>query len=323
MFGIKDLKIRNKIRLTFILIVVMEFTLFAMVYKGLENGSAIKELSNNMLITLFLCIGVTILLGEILINLINKPIRQLNNIANNIVNGEFNENISIQGNDEIGELSSSLRFMQKDINNLISDSMLVRGCIDKGDFNINLDTSKYKGSWKHIVENNLSMANIFIKNNKVTSDYIKKISKGEISIRYDEDEVGEFNISKKNINTLIENLNVFQKEVSWLKETFKSGNTRDKIDASKFEGVYKEIAECINDTIWISIDVFIKLFEVLKAYSQGDLSVELEKQPGRYGLVNEHLDDLRGNLMNISKEQINIANEIKQGNLSRRIDSSQ
>ena len=118
-------------------------------------------------------------------------------------------------------------------------------------------------------------------------------------------------------------MNIFAKDINWLKETFKAGNTRDKIDASKFKGVYKEMAECVNDTIWISIDVFIKLFEVLQAYAQGDFSVELERLPGRYGLVNENMENLRGNLLNISLEQINIANEIKLGNLSKRVDSSQ
>ena len=106
-------------------------------------------------------------------------------------------------------------------------------------------------------------------------------------------------------------MNTFIGDIHWLKETFKEGNTRDKIDVSKIEGFYKEMGECINDTTWISIDVFIKLFAVLKAYAQGDFSVELEKFPGRYGLVNENVENLRANLLNISKEQINIANEIK------------
>lgn len=67
--------------------------------------------------------------------------------------------------------------------------------------------------------------------------------------------------------------------IHWFKESFRLGNTRDKIDATKFQGSYKEMVECINDTTWISIEVFIKLFAVLKSYSKGDFTVELEKIP--------------------------------------------
>lgn len=159
--------------------------------------------------------------------------------------------------------------------------------------------------------------NMFIKNIRATSHYIEKISKGEFSEKYTREEIGSFDVIKTSINQLIDNLNNLMENIHWFKESFRLGNTRDKIDATKFQGSYKEMVECINDTTWISIEVFIKLFAVLKSYSKGDFTVELEKFPGRYGLVNEHIEDLRNNLLNISKEQINIANEIKSGNLAK------
>ena len=317
-----DLKIRNKISLVFIFVLAMEGILFSVAYKGIENITSIKELQSNMIIGLLFSITITIVLGLILTNLICKPIKKLNNIARSIVNGDLNENIDIKTEDEIGELADSFKIILKNINNLVNDSNVISKSVGKGNFNINLEQSKYNGTWKSISENNITTANIFIKNIKTTSDYIDKISKGEISIKYNQEEVGEFNIAKNNINQLIDNLSNFEQDIHWIKETFKDGNTRDKIDVSKYQGAYKEMAECINDTIWISIDVFIKLFAVLQAYAKGDFSVELEKFPGRYGLVNENIEAVRGNLLYISKEQINIANDIKQGDLSKRVDAS-
>ncbi|BCZ45621.1 hypothetical protein psyc5s11_16880 [Clostridium gelidum] len=317
-----ELKIKNKISMVFIVIIAMESILFTVAYKGMGNITSIKELQNNMIIFLLFFIIITIALGLLLINLICKPMKKLNSIAKSIQNGNFNEYIDVEANDEIGELANSFKIILKNINNLVDDSNLILKSVKKGDFDINLDKSKYNGAWKEISENNLTTTNIFIKNIKTTSDYISKISNGEISNKYNQEEVGEFNIAKNNINQLIDNLNAFIGDIHWFKETIKKGNTRDKIDISKFQGIYKDIVESINDTTWVSMDVFIKLFEVLKAYSKGDFSVELEKFPGRYGLVNEHVEDLRQNLLNISKEQINIANEIKQGDLSKRVDAS-
>jgi len=322
MSRISELKIKNKIGLIFIFIIALEVILFAVAYREIGNRTSIEEARGNLGIVLVFSIAITSALGLLLINLMYKPIKKLSNIATSIVNGEFNENLYVEVNDEFDELANLLKIILKNINNLVDDSNTVVRSVEKGNFNINLDQSKYNGDWKSISENNLATANIFIEKIKTTSSYIEKISNGEICIKYKEEEAGDFNLVKNNINELIDNLNIFASDINWLKETFKAGNTRDKIDVSKYQGVYKEMTECVNDTIWISIDVFVKLFAVLQAYAKGDFSVELEKLPGRYGLVNENMENLRGNLLNISIEQINIANEIKLGNLSKRVDSS-
>jgi methyl-accepting chemotaxis protein len=317
------LKVKNKIGLVFILVIAIECALFTIAYKGMENIESIKQVQNTMLIAFLAAVFLTIILGLLVMNLLVRPMRNINNIVTKIINGELDENINIEGKDEFAELTNSLKVVIKNIKNIADDSDLVYESIKKGNFDIKLDNTKYNGSWKTISENNLNTASIFINIIKTISNHIEKISKGEIQTKYSDDEAGEFKVVKKNINVLIDNLNAFEKEIHWLRETFKLGNTRDKIDVSKFEGVFKEMTECINDTVWVSIDVFLQLFGVLKAYSEGDLSVQLEEQPGRYNLVKEHLNNLRGNLLSIAKEQIEVANEIKKGNLSKRIDSSQ
>ena len=317
-----ELKIRDKIIFVFILEIVIECAILGAAYNAMGSVESIRQAQSNIILILLFLIFITIAIGALLINLICNPMRKLTDVIKNIVKGELNQEISIKGNDEFGQVANHLRLLQEDINNMVKDSEYMKESIEKGIFDIKLDKSQYKGSLKCIVENNYVIADTFIKNTRVISGCIEKISNGQIPSKFYEDGLGEFNTIKKNINQFIDSMNEFGKDIHWLNETFKLGNTRDKMDSSKFQGVFKEMTESINNTIWISIDVFIKLFEVLKSYSQGDLSAELEKQPGRYGLVNAHLDELKENLFNISKEQINIAHEIKQGNLSKRIDSS-
>ncbi|EKQ50376.1 MULTISPECIES: methyl-accepting chemotaxis protein [unclassified Clostridium] len=319
MFNLGGSKIKNKISLIFMIIIISQIILFGLAYKKAEVS---EDVQTNIIIFGAISIVATVILGYILMELIYKPIKKINEFTRNIANGEFNGDINIINEDEYGELASELKVIQRNFSSLVNDSNSIKENVEKGNFNIKLDKSKYRGTWKNISENNLETINILIKNIKTTSNYINRLSKGEVCTRPSEEEYGEFNNTKNNIIQLIDVLETFRKDVYWLKETFKLGNTRDKIDISKFEGFYKEMAECINDTTWISIEVFIKLFAVLKSYSEGDFSVELEKFPGRYGLVNENIEELRNNLLNISKEQIGIANEIKLGNLSRRIDSS-
>ena len=103
-----------------------------------------------MIIVLLFSIVITIALGLLLINLICKPMKKLNNIAKSIVNGDFNENIYVEVNDEIDELANSLKIILKNINNLVDDSNTIVKSIEKGNFNINLDKSKYNGDMESI-----------------------------------------------------------------------------------------------------------------------------------------------------------------------------
>lgn len=313
MFTLKDLKIKSKISVIFVAIIILQIAMFSLLYKGI-----IGESKNNIVLALAFSIVVIIALGLFLVNLVSKPMIELSHSAKKIVNGDFDVYVGIETKDELGDLANSLKSIINNINNIDKDTKLIKDKVVNGELNISLDNSKYKGQWKNISENNSIYTDVFIKNIRITSNYIDKISKGNIASNYIEEARGEFNVTKSNINELIKSLSDFETDVHWLKETFKLGNTRDKIDVSKFKGIYKEMAQSINDSMWISIDIFIKLFAVLKAYSEGEFSVELEKFAGRYGLVNENMGTLRGNLLNISLEQIKLANEIKAGDLSKK-----
>src|SRR5471030_1450287 len=92
MFRMSDLKIKNKISLVFIFVIAIQSILFTVAYKGMANITSIKESQNNMIIFLLISMVATIALGLLLMNLICKPMKKLNNIAKSIQNGNFNEN---------------------------------------------------------------------------------------------------------------------------------------------------------------------------------------------------------------------------------------
>lgn len=161
----------------------------------------------------------------------------------------------------------------------------------------------------------------FIDPISLTANYVKRISNGDIPKKIETPYQGEFNNIISNLNMLIDNLNRFIEEVKWMNDTFKLGNTRDKIDVAKFDGVYREMAQSVNDGMWISVEVLIKLFAVLKSYSEGDFTVQLEKLPGRYGLANESLDGLRNNILKVVDEEVRVLSAAAAGDLEIRGES--
>jgi len=190
--------------------------------------------------------------------------------------------------------------------------------IDQGNLSERVDAAKFSGSWAEMVIGINRIIDAFVEPITTTADYVKRISNGDVPEKIETMYYGEFNKMKDSLNLLIDNLNMFVKEVNWMNDTFKLGNTRDKIDVSKFNGVYRQMAQSVNDGMWISVDVLIKMFAVLKLYSEGDFSVDLEKLPGRYGIANESLSNLKINILKVSDEQMKILTAAAEGDLQIR-----
>ena len=201
-----------------------------------------------------------------------------------------------------GLVNENMENLRGNLLNISIEQINIANEIKQGDLSKRVDASKFSGSWAEMIDGINGLIDAFVEPITITADYVKRISNGDIPEKIETTYHGEFNKIKNNLNLLIDNLNMFVKEVNWMNETFKFGNTRDKIDVSKFNGVYKQMAQSVNDGMWISVDVLIKMFAVLKSYSEGDFSVELEKLPGRYGIANESLHNLR---INIIKFQMN------------------
>ena len=134
MMRIMDLKIMKKIILIFAVIIALEAILFSVAYRGFENITSIKEVQSNISIVAIVCIVSTISLGILLINLICKPLKKLNNIAKNIVNGDFEENIYVEVKDEVDELANSFKIILKNINTLVNDSNVIAKSVEQGNF---------------------------------------------------------------------------------------------------------------------------------------------------------------------------------------------
>jgi len=93
------------------------------------------------------------------------------------------------------------------------------------------------------------------------------------------------------------------------------------IDAEKFQGSYREVAERLNALVASHIDTKMKMVQTITEYSKGDLTVKMERLPGKKAEVTAAVDAVQASLAIIvgqiqeATESINTAaKEIAQGN---------
>ena len=77
------------------------------------------------------------------------------------------------------------------------------------------------------------------------------------------------------------------------------GEIDAQIDASRFHGSYRSMAQGINDMVNGHIAVKKKAMACIRAFGEGDLSAPLEQFPGKKAVINENRELLRSNVLSL------------------------
>ena len=95
-----------------------------------------------------------------------------------------------------------------------------------------------------------------------------------------------------------------------------------RIDASKFEGSYREMAERVNALVSMHIGVKMQVVDVVTKYAKGDLSVEMDRMPGERAKVTEAVDAVKASLLAINAQIQTLVSAAARGDFSVRGDES-
>lgn len=115
----------------------------------------------------------------------------------------------------------------------------------------------------------------------VAAGYIDQISKGIIPAKITHPYHGDFNTIKNNINNLIDILNDFSSAQMEMNKQHGLGAIDETISIEQFPGVYRAMADNINQLVASHIAVKMRVVDVVKKYARGDFSDDMDRLPGK------------------------------------------
>jgi len=187
----------------------------------------------------------------------------------------------------------------------------------------------YRGSTKHIykqfhpvIEGINTTLDAIVKPLNVAANYVDRISKGDMPPKITEQYNGDFNIIKNNVNQLIDNLTVFVEDVEEVYQQHKKGEIEVVFDKTKFSGIYLEMVTNVSNLVGYHISAILDMLELLRQYSEGDLSNELKEFPGKQVVATERVNGLRKNVLNLISDVDRLAKASYEGKFEVRADAS-
>ncbi|MBL1265121.1 methyl-accepting chemotaxis protein [Methylomicrobium sp. RS1] len=179
-----------------------------------------------------------------------------------------------------------------------------------------------EGEHKKILEGINKVLEALINPITMTARYIGEIAQGNIPERITDEYKGDFNTLRKNLNVSIGVLNGLLTCQQLMSEEHGNGNIDWLIDVDRFQGVYKTVVQRINEMVSGHIEMNMKAMECIKEFGEGNFDAPLEKFPGKKGLVNETIEQVRTNLKALIVDTDLLTQAALDGRLDTRADAS-
>jgi methyl-accepting chemotaxis protein len=242
---------------------------------------------------------------------IQVGVRTFTLIANPIINGQGERLGSVvEWNDRTAEVAA-----EHDINAMVEAA-------SAGELSKRISLESKTGFNQDLAANINSMLDAITTPLNVVADYLKRIAKGDMPPRITDDYKGEFLTLRKNMNATIGILNGFVDSVHYVTAEHDKGDIDQMLDDSRFEGVYKRMAQGVNTMVNGHITDEKKAMACIKEFGVGNFDAPLEKFPGKKAFINDIIEQVRANLKALMADTSMLSMAALDGRIQTRADAS-
>jgi methyl-accepting chemotaxis protein len=149
---------------------------------------------------------------------------------------------------------------------------------------------------------------------KNISHSLEALSKGDLKVELAA-LPGSLATINQNFNHLRDNVKNLISDIENMAEAHHQGETEVMVDAGKFEGDFKTVAEIVNHIVSAQMQESAAFVSVMDSLGRGDLSVEFTPLPGKKEVMNKSVDRMRGNLKGIVDSVNWVNSEHEKGNI--------
>jgi methyl-accepting chemotaxis protein len=145
---------------------------------------------------------------------------------------------------------------------------------------------------------------------------------GDMSAEIDasaKDEIGQMLAAMKRMQ---ERLQAFAAAQAEMAKQHDEGWIDHQLPAEIFPGAYGSMATQVNDLVNSHIAVKMKIVEVVKRYAQGDLSIDMDRLPGKKAQITEAIDGVKASLMSVNGQIKTLVSAAVAGDFTVRGDAS-
>ena len=288
-----------------------------------ELSNVVDQTFATMLILTIIGIVLGIAIALLISGSIVKPTRQLLSLVKDVSAGRLNVNIdhSNLSKDEIGTLIDDVYTLVDVVKSILDDmEIFLRETTVNGDIEFRLDTSKYQGAYKEMVEGINGFTDNFVSDMMKLMSVLDSVAKGDFHVRL-EKMPGKKIVLNEKTDALMSNLESVDEQINAMIEAAGDrGDLEFHIDSSKYEGEWRRIMEGLNHIAEAVDQPIVEIRDVMNQLSKGDFSNRVNgNYAGDFLVMKNSANATIDILGSYIKEMSEVLEAIAHGNLTRNI----
>jgi methyl-accepting chemotaxis protein len=250
------------------------------------------------------------------------PFQAASDAVLRISRGDLPPPISEAYQGDFNELKDAVNRCTGAVHALVADAGTLARAGVEGRLQTRADPSRHEGAFRAVVEGVNATLDAVVGPLGVAARCVDDIANGVVPERLTEEYRGDFELIRRNLNGCVDAISGLLAEMARVARAHEAGEIDAAVDAARFQGAWRAMAEGVNGTVGGHLAVNRKVLDVMVAFGRGDFGVALERLPGQRAAVNETVEQVRSNLRALVTDARRLAEAAIAGQLAVRADAA-
>jgi methyl-accepting chemotaxis protein len=163
------------------------------------------------------------------------------------------------------------RSIRRTLRTLVAESERITVAVTRGDLRERASADRVGAEFRPVLDALNATIEAYVRPIAVTTDYVGRISRGEMPPRITDAYQGDFDVMKTTLNTCIDAVNRLVSDADLLVQAAVQGRLATRADASRHQGEFRRIVEGVNQTLDAVLAPMQETAEVLDRLARRDL----------------------------------------------------
>jgi len=159
---------------------------------------------------------------------------------------------------------------------LVSEARRLRRAVEQGQLAIRGETVRVPQEFRPIVEGMNAIMEAYARPIRVTAEYVDRISRGDLPPKITEAYEGDFDLTKRNLNTCIDAVNALVADATMLAAAAVQGELSKRADTDRHQGDFRRIVAGVNGALDAVVGPVDEAARVLQRLAVRDLRARMD-----------------------------------------------
>ena len=159
---------------------------------------------------------------------------------------------------------------------LVSEARRLRRAVEQGQLGIRGEAVRVQEEFRPIVEGMNAIMEAYARPIRVTAEYVDRLSRGDLPPKITEAYEGDFELTKRNLNTCIDAVNALVADATMLAAAAVQGELSKRADTDRHQGDFRRIVAGVNGALDAVVGPVDEAARVLQRLAARDLRARMD-----------------------------------------------